>query len=188
MDTEKRHPVGDAVEQAVRCYLVMVHDPSWLVAVPEYERLRRERDQAADPLERIKLDAQLRGLQRVLAERCEAGFVACAKQWADAHGVTAEAFRAEGVPDAVLHRAGFVLHGDRRPTRRDRGGHASRSASEIRAALPTGRFTVDDVELRSGASRGAVRRVIRLMLRRGELEEVPSAEGRRGARVYRRVR
>lgn len=189
MDPEDEDRVGGAVEAAVRGYLVMLHDRSWLTAVPEYERLRQEREQAGDPLERVRLDAELRQFERALADRCEAAFVACAKQWADAHGVTAEAFRAEGVPANVLRRAGFLLREDRARSRAGSpGARTSPSTSEIRAAMPPGRFTVDDIEQRTGASRGAVRRVIRLMLQRGEIEQVGFAEGSTRARVYRRVR
>lgn len=189
MDTEKRQPVGTAGEQAVRRYLVMVNDPSWLLAVPEYAHLTRERDQAGDPLERLKLHTRLRELERVLTERGEAEFVACAKEWAEAHGVTAEALRAEGVPAAVLRRAGFALREDRaRSKQRRRGAQASPTASDIRAAMPAGRFTVDDLEQRTQAPTGAVRRVVRLMLQRGEVEQVNSADGPTRARVYRRIR
>lgn len=189
MDSEHSHTVDSAVEEAVRSYLLMLDDPSWLVAVPEYERLQQEHKQADDPLERVKLHAQLRGLERSLTERCEAAFVACAKEWADAHGVTAGAFRAEGVPAEVLRRSGFALPKEQarraQPARRTR---ASPSARDIRAAMPPGRFTVDDVQQRSQASRGAIRRVIRVMLQRGELEEVGSPEGPARAGVYRLTR
>lgn len=189
MDPEDEHRVGSADEAAVRGYLLMLHDRSWLTAVPEYERLRQERDQAADPLERVRLDGQLRQLERALADRCEAAFVACAKQWAEAHGVTAEAFRVEGVPADVLRRAGFPLREDRARSRpASQGGRASPTTSDIRAAMPPGRFTVDDIEQRTGASRGAVRRAIRLMLQRGEVEQVRPADDSTRARVYRRVR
>lgn len=191
MDSEHSHTVDSAVEEAVRSYLLMLDDPSWLVAVPEYERLQQEHKQTDDPLERVKLHAQLRGLERSLTERCEAGFVACAKEWADAHGVTAGAFRAEGVPAEVLRRAGFAPPEERarraQPSNRTRTS-ASASAKDIRAAMPPGRFTVDDVQQRSHAPRGAVRRVIRVMLQRGELEEVGSTEGPARAGVYRLTR
>lgn len=181
--------MGTAREEAVRCYLVMVNDPSWPVAVPEYARLQRELDQTDDPLERVRLHARLRELERVLTDRGEAGFVACAKEWAEANGVTADALRGEGVPDAVLRRAGFALREDRvREKPKGSGTRRSPTTSEIRAALPPGRFTVDDVQLRIQASRGAVRRVVRLMLQRGELEELCSAEGSARAGVYRRIR
>lgn len=189
MDSEHSHTVDSAVEEAVRSYLLMLDDPSWLVAVPEYERLQQEHKQTEDPLERVKLHAQLRELERTLTERCEAGFVACAKEWADAHGVTVGAFQAEGVPAEVLRRAGFAPPEERarraQPGRRTR---ASPSARDIRAAMPPGRFTIDDVQQRSQASRGVIRRVIRVMLQRGELEEVSSTEEPARAGVYRRAR
>lgn len=188
MATGKVQTPGSGVEHAVRCYLLMLEDPSWLVAVPEYERLQQEHKQADDPLERVKLDTQLREFQRVLTERCEAAFVACAKLWADAHGVTAEAFRAEGVPAEVLRRAGFALPEER--ARRAQPGRRTRpspSARDIRAAMPPGRFTIDDVQQRTQASRRAIRRVIRVMLQRDELEEVSSTEGPARPGVYRRA-
>lgn len=54
--------------------------------------------------------------------------------------------------------------------------------------MPSGRFTIHDVQQRSQALRGVIRRVIRVMLQRGELEEVNSTEEPGRAGVYRLTR
>lgn len=193
MDTDKRHAVDSAAEQAVRAYLVALQDPSSLMDDAEVQRLRHDLARIHDPLERLKTRARLEERRRCLAERAEAGFVACAKPWADAQDVTAEAFRAEGVPAAVLRRAGFSLREDqrRRPRRRPRPTATRPSVSDIRAAIPhTGTFTLADIQDQTRAPEAAVRRVVRLMIARGEVEDLEEgrddADDAQGRRVYRR--
>ena len=153
-----------AQQAAVRNYLKSLRDPSALRDDDAIADLHSKLDQTHDDVERLKLRQQLLELQNPPLERYEAAFVKHAKAWADDSGVTADAFAAEGVPPAVLWRAGFrgVTNGRTRHTRRTARttGRRRVSADEVRGAIPTGAFTVKDVQAASGASAAVVRRVI----------------------------
>lgn len=153
-----------AQQAAVRNYLISLRDSSALRDDDAIAEVRTELDQTDDGVERLKLRQQLLDLQNPPLERYEAAFVKHAKAWADNSRVTADAFAAEGVPAAVLRRAGFrgVTNGGTRRTRRTARttGRRRVSADEVRKAIPTGTFTVKDVQEVSGASAAVVRRVI----------------------------
>jgi hypothetical protein len=154
-------------ETAVRNYLLSVRDPSALRDDNAITDLKAKLEQSNDELERLQLRQQLLDIESPSLERYEDAFVEHAKAWADKTGISGDAFAAEGVPAAVLRRAGFrgVAGGRRRGTTRTTpartGGTRSRvSADEVRAAIPTGTFTVKDLQERSGASAAVVRRII----------------------------
>ena len=155
-----------AQQAAVRNYLTSLRDPSALRDDDAIADLQTAIDQTDDDVERLKLRQQLLEHQDPPLERYEAAFVQHAKAWADSSGVTADAFVAEGVPAAVLRRAGFrgVTNGGTRRTRRTTAPATTArrrvSADEVRAAIPSGTFTVKDVQEASGASAAVVRRVI----------------------------
>ena len=157
-----------AQQAAVQNYLISLHDPSALRDDDAIADLQAKIDQTDDALERLTLRQELLDLQNPSLEQYEAGFVDHAKTWADDAGVTADAFLAEGVPPAVLRRAGFrgvkaggTRRGRRRPpSTRPTTTRRRVSADEVRAAIPTGAFTVKDVHEASGASAAVVRRVI----------------------------
>lgn len=155
-----------AQQEAVRNYLTSLRDPLVLRDDDAIAELRTRIDQTDDDVARLKLRQQLLDLQHPPREQYEAAFVEHAKAWADDTGVTANAFIAEGVPAEVLRRAGFrgVTNGGtrrtRRTTARDTTPRRRVSAAEVRAAIPTGTFTVKDVQQVSGASAAVVRRVI----------------------------
>ena len=156
-----------AQQAAVRNYLTSLRDPSALRDDDAIADLHSKLDQTHDDVERLKLRQQLLDLQNPPLDRYEGAFVEHTKSWADDSGVTADAFAAEGVPAAVLRRAGFrgVTNGGTRRTHRTTArastGRRRVSADEVRAAIPsTGAFTVKDVQEASGASAAVVRRVI----------------------------
>lgn len=152
-----------AQQAAVRNYLISLRDPSALRDDDAIADLHSKLDQTDDDVERLKLRQQLLDLQDPPLEQYEAAFVEHAKAWADDTGVTADAFVAEGVPAGVLRRAGFrgvTNGGTRRTTARATTPRRRVSADEVRAAIPTGTFTVKDVQEASGASAAVVRRVI----------------------------
>ena len=154
-------------EAAVRNYLISLRDPSALRDDDAIADLRAKIEDSADALERLRLRQQLLDLESPPLERYEDAFVEHAKTWADAVGVSGEAFVAEGVPVTVVRRAGF-RGVDRRRGRARRTTTAARatgtrtrvSVDEIRAAIPSGTFIVKDLQQRSGASAAVVRRVI----------------------------
>jgi hypothetical protein len=155
-------------ETAVRHYLLSVRDPGALRDEGAIADLKSKLEQSGDELERLQLRQQLLDIESPSLERYEDAFVEHAKAWADKTGISGEAFAAEGVPAAVLRRAGFRGVGGgggrRRSTARTtapRAGTRSRvSADEVRSAIPTGSFTVKDLQERSGASAAVVRRII----------------------------
>jgi hypothetical protein len=155
-------------EAAVRNYLISLRDPSALRDEDAIADLHAKIEQSADDLERLQLRQQLLDLESPSLEGYEDAFVEHAKAWADAVGVSGEAFVAEGVAVAVLRRAGFRGVDGRRPVRARRTATAARatgtrtrvSADQVRAAIPSGTFTVKDLRQRSGASAAVVRRVI----------------------------
>lgn len=153
-------------ESAVRNYLLSIRNPSALRDESAIATLQSKLEESNDELERLQLRQQLLDSEAPSLERYEDAFVEHAKQWADNTGVSADAFLAEGVPAAVLRRAGFrgVGGGRRRATTRSSGGRTTTrsrvSSEEVRNAIPTGTFTVKDLQERSGASAAVVRRVI----------------------------
>lgn len=154
-----------AAEDAVRNYLLVLKDPSSLRDEERVSELERQLGSTTDPVERVMLQQQLREAQRPETHHYEEAFVTHGKAWADAHGISVAAFLAEGVPTAVLRRAGFSVTGARGGRRSDRGGRKATgrsrvSAEQVRAALPTGSFTAKDVQEATGASPAVVRRVI----------------------------
>jgi hypothetical protein len=165
---KERTQMASTQETAVRNYLLSVRDPSALRDEGAIADLNSKLEQSGDELERLQLRQQLLDIESPSLERYEDAFVEHAKAWAEKTGVSGEAFAAEGVPAAVLRRAGFRGVGSgggrRRSTARTttpRAGTRSRvSADEVRAAIPTGSFTVKDLQERSGASAAVVRRII----------------------------
>jgi hypothetical protein len=118
-------------EDAVRAYLRWREDPDGEPAdTAEIDaRIAAERD----PLERVKLRSERERLAD-RGPRLEAAFVTSAREWAERHGVTADAFLAEGVERRVLAEAG-LLSGTPRTSRSSRSRPAARSGS----SAPSGR-------------------------------------------------
>ena len=135
-----------------------------LIALSELERLRE-----GDPSELI------------------AEFVRVARQWGRENNVTLGAWKALNVPDEVLAQARITGYGQAAPsmgTRRTRV-----SAEAVKAAIPSGEFTVSELADASGATAATVRNVIGEMLSSKELKEVgerPSERGR-AAKLYARA-
>lgn len=155
-------------ETAVRNYLLSIRNPGALRDDDAIAALNAKLEESSDELERLQLRQQLLDSETPSLEGYEDAFVEHAHAWAERTGISADAFLAEGVQPAVLRRAGFrgVTGGGRR-----RGGSRSTpatrsstrtrvSADEVRAAIPTGTFTVKDLQERSGASAAVVRRII----------------------------
>ena len=164
-------------ETAVRNYLLSVRDPAALRDDDAINDLKVKLEQSGDELERLQLRQQLLDIESPSLERYEDAFVEHAKAWAEKAGISGEAFAAEGVPAAVLRRAGFRGIGGRgrgSSTRAATTRTATRSrvsADEVRAAIPSGTFTVKDLQERSGASAAVVRRIIQEEVDAGNLSD-----------------
>lgn len=151
-----------SADTAVRDYLTSLRDPSALRDEGSVAAIEKKLDSTEDQLERLKLRQQLIEADTPALDRYEDDFVTHAKAWADKANVTEKAFLAEGVPAQTLRKAGFR----NLPTERGKGttrtGSPRRrvSADQVRASIPSGTFTVRDVEDASGASSAVVRRII----------------------------
>jgi hypothetical protein len=178
-----------AAEDAIRNYLSVLKDPARLRDEKRINDLTAQLEATEDPLERLRIRAELRQAEQVGPEQFENDFVTHAKAWADANGVTAEAFQAEGVPADVLRTAGFPVRG-RTGRKRAAPGRRRVSSDEVLAAIPKrGRFTTTDLRNATGASLGTVRRVIQELVSAGEVEEagpIPTEGRGRGPMQYRR--
>jgi hypothetical protein len=149
-------------ESAVRDYLVALRNPSALRDESAIKKLRTQLNNSKDELERLRLRQQILDLERPSAERFEEAFVKHAKRWAGKHGISAKAFTAEGVPATVLRKAGFTVGRGR-----GRRGSAPRrrprkrvTVAEVRSAIPRGSFTIKQLQEKTGASPGVVRKVL----------------------------
>ncbi len=156
--------------EAVRSYLQWLEDPS---SVRDHEAIAEAHTQAtaaADPLDRLKALSRLQLLEAVDGDMFRLRFVEHAASWANANGVTPEAFMKLGVPQDVLRDAGLVPSG---PTGSRSGKRRGRVSPEmVRAAIPEGTFTIAALEEASGASTATVRKVIAEMVEAGTLRDL----------------
>lgn len=166
-------------ESAVRNYLLSIRNPSALRDEDAIASLNAKLEESTDELERLQLRQQLLDSETPSLERYEDAFVEHARAWAERTGISPEAFLAEGVQPAVLRRAGFrgvSGAGRRRGTTRSASSTRTStrtrvSADEVRAAIPTGTFTVKDLQDRSGASAAVVRRIIAEEVKEGTVTD-----------------
>lgn len=186
-----------AAEKAVRDYLVSLRDPASLRDDERLTTLKSRLEEADDELARLQIRQEMIEAEQPSVQKYEDEFVTHAKAWAEQTGVSDRAFLAEGVPAAVLRKAGFrnVGSGRRRggaAAAASSGGRRRRvSADEVRAAIPSkGRFTVKDVQDASGASNAVVRRVIGEEVESGTVRDMgpdPEHSGRgRAPTIYER--
>lgn len=154
--------MATAPEAAVRNYLVALKDPSALLDEDRIADLKKRLEESDDQLERLRLRQELDDAQRPSVEHYENEFVTHAKAWADDQGISASAFAAEGVPEGVLRKAGLKRGGRARSAGRRGPGKTQRvTAEEVRTAIPRGKFTIKDLQERSGGSIATVRNVVK---------------------------
>lgn len=163
-----------SADQAIRDYLTSLRDPSALRDDKEMASLQKRLEESQDHLERLKLRQQIIEADSPPLAQYEDAFVTHAKAWAERTGVSDKAFLAEGVPAATLRKAGFrnVGSGRSRATAPRATGTRKRvSADQVRESIPSGTFTVKDVQDSSGASSAVVRRVITEEVAAGNVTE-----------------
>lgn len=182
---------SETQEAAVRNYLQALQDPESLRDENAIDHLQKRLDDTEDPLERVKLRAELERAQQVDPRAYEDGFVTHAKQWAREHGVSATSFRAEGVSHDVLARAGLARA---RPRRLASASNRPRRVSrdEVRNAMRQHKsFTMPQVQLETGASRETVRAVLKELLDAGEVHHAGTDDSHttrgRAASLYQRT-
>lgn len=189
--------MSNTQETAVRNYLLSVRNPDALRDDDAIAELQSKLEQSGDELERLQLRQQLIELESPSLERYEDAFVEHAKAWADKTGISGQAFAAEGIESGVLRRAGFRSVGkSSRTSSRSTGTQTTRTrsrvnADEVRAAIPSGTFTVKDLQDRSGASPAVVRRIISEEVAQGNVTDGGTDPSHRGPgrapTIYKRV-
>lgn len=167
-----------SAEDAVRDYLRYRSDPDSVR--PDTTDIDAAIDAATDPVERVKLRSERARLQDVGAT-LEAEFIARVPEWAEAHGIDAEALLEEGVERRVLVEAGLLTGTSRRRssgggTKRTGSGSGKRvSRDEIERYLRGLRagttFTTATVANDAGGSTGTIRRVLDALLEDGTITE-----------------
>ena len=164
-----------SADQAVRDYLVSLRDPAALRDDSKIQSLQERLDSSDDQLERLQLRQQIIDAEQPSLGTYEDDFVTHAKAWAEKTGVSDKAFVAEGVPAAVLRKAGFrnVGRGRGRASARPTGARKRVSADQVRDSIPSkGVFTIKDVQDASGASAAVVRRVVSEEVVAGNAKEI----------------
>lgn len=158
-----------SAESAVRTYLTALRDPSSLRDESRLAELQSQLESSGDDLERLRLRQQILDLESPSVQQYEDDFITHAKAWAEDSGVTARAFEAEGVPSAVLRKAGLQPSSDR--GRRAAGTRRRVTMAQVRDAIPRGPFTIRMLQQASGASPAVVRKVVAEELAEGRLKE-----------------
>lgn len=174
-------PAATAPEAAVRRYLAYLADPSSAVDTERLGRLQRELASATDPIDRLRLLAEIHQCRTPDAAQLRAAFVEHAKQWADGESIPPEAFAQLGVSDADLRAAGWTVRrrsADATPT--ERGGV---TVAEIETYILRQRsaFTVADIAAGVGGSPMTLRKAIGNLLAQGTITRLaPAAPRGRG--------
>lgn len=161
-------------DEAIRRYLNFLSDPTTLRDADEITKLQSKVDAATDPVDRLKALGAVERAKEVDGGAAREDFIAVARDWADEHGVTADHFRAMGVPAADLAAAGFRVSGGRR----GRATAAKRSrrvpVDDIKAKLGTVRstFSVRDLEAASGGTNATVRKALAELVEEGKARKI----------------
>lgn len=171
-------------EDAIRRYLTYINNPDELVDQTQIEKLQQKLSESTDPVERIKLRNEIERTKQPPAEELESEFVRVAKPWAEQHGISAEALRAEGVKPAVLRKAGFSIGGGtrKRTAASKRTGRGRQRASKddvvqhLTAQASGTEFTLNHVMEATGASRSTINQVIARLTEEGKVKKVGKGE------------
>jgi len=174
-------------ERATRDYLQFLRDPDSLRNDAEIARLEESVRSASDPLDELQARSALLKVQSVDGSTFRDAFIDHAKAYAEANDIAPSAFQEMGVPDADLRAAGLLATGSRRASAtRGRIGVA-----DVKAALPEDSFTTRDLEDRTGASYGTIRKAIAELIDEGVVVDVGPvrdwAERGRAPTLYRRA-
>ena len=142
-------------------------------------------DDAATSADRLIALSELERLQDGDPSELIASFVSVARQWGRENNVTVGAWKALHVPDDVLAQAKITGYGQATKS----APRARVSAATVKAAIPSGDFTVSDVADATGATAATVRNVIGELLQTKVVKEVGERPGERGraAKLYAKV-
>jgi hypothetical protein len=170
-------------ESVVRNYLLARNDPSTLIDSDRVANIEKSVRDTSDPVERLKLQAELRQASEPDLSSIETEFVIVVKRWAEEHGVTADLLEAEGVPRDVLKQAGLVTsRGGRKKTTSNAPRKPRVGRDEVSAHVKKlrGRFTLADVAHATDASTATVRKVVNEMVDEGAIDNHGPDEGYEG--------
>ena len=195
-------------EDAIRRYLLLTNDPDKLIDHDTLEELGKKLEVSDDPVERIKIRAEMEKAKQPPTEELEASFIEHAKSWAEENNISTDVLIAEGADPAVLRQAGFhVGRGPRKTTRqtvkRQSGKKSENSDSEHRKGASTSDdvinyirrrarkpFTMPDVVNAVGVSRSTAMKAVNQLIEAGEVEDTgeerESGRGR-NAKIYQKT-
>ena len=154
-------------------------DPS--IDEEEIDALRGKASGTSDPIERLRILAEIAKATAPRGDDLVKAFLANAKDYAESQGFPLDVYADFGVPADVVSRIA--------KPKRNAGPSSGATASVIRtAALETGSFTVKGLCESTGASAGTVNRVITDLVAENVLtisaQEVPSGRRGRAPKLY----
>lgn len=161
-------------DEAVRTYLAALRDPESLRDDDKVSALKEQLESTDDPLERLKVRAELERAADIGPEDYEEGFIKHAQEWAKANDVPVSVFKAEGVPADVLNRAGFAVEAPKKAAASKSTGRSRVSSDTVRDAIRNmaDTFTTSDIEEATGASYNTVRKMVAELQEAGTVEEI----------------
>ena len=175
-------------DSEVRSYLVAITDPQSLIDMREVERLERAAEDTNDPIEKLKVLTSLERSRRVDISALEQAFVIAARRWAEENGIDPVAFRAFGVDERVLVKAG-LSSADQTPAavRRGQPRAVPPGTRQVRVEVVrnhikrrSGSFSLADIAAAVGGSPMTIRRAVTDLISEGKLERLGADPGHTG--------
>jgi hypothetical protein len=177
--------VDRSPEDSIRAYLSFLADPSASLDSRDIARLEKLVASTADPVEKLRLAAQLEQAKTPDGTVLQADFIRHARSWADTEGIPASAFRQLGVSDDVLRKAGVLKGGRGVATRRraaaERTGRRV-TVEDIKAWALTQPdiFTIKDVTQAIGGSLVTANKALQELVVEGTISNLGPAEDHKG--------
>jgi hypothetical protein len=177
--------VDRSPEDSIRAYLSFLADPSASLDSRDIARLEKLVASTADPVEKLRLAAQLEQAKTPDGTVLQADFIRHARAWADTEGIPASAFRQLGVADDVLRKAGVLKGGRGVATRRrataERTGRRV-TVEDIKAWALTQPdiFTIKDVTQAIGGSLVTANKALQELVVEGTISNLGPAEDHKG--------
>lgn len=170
-------------------YLEYVEDDSTIRDEQAIEAAENKVHAAPTAAEKLIALSELERLQEGDPSELIAEFVSVARQWGRDHQITLGAWKAMNVPDDVLAQARITGYAQSDPSALSGPRRTRVSAETVKAAIPSGEFTIGELADASGATAATVRNVVAELLRTRVVEEIgerPSERGR-AAKLYSKV-
>ncbi|MEZ5246697.1 MAG: hypothetical protein R2707_16485 [Acidimicrobiales bacterium] len=156
-------------ESAIRNYLTYLRDPESLRDEDEIVKLREQVESAVssgDAIAEWKARTELKRAEEVDGTAFRDAFIDHAKQYVDEQDLDPSVLGDMGVPAADLKSAGLVSMGRSTTAPGDRQRRSRVTIEDVKAAVPsTGNFTSRDLEDKTGASYGTIRKALAELVR-----------------------